>query len=96
MAQQIRKVQPLIVSLEPLALGNVWGDIRAVAAARGDDLVARLAALHAETSVMPRRPPITCVEWIDPLMLAGNRVPELADYAGGVGPLGEAGEHAAV
>ena len=94
--------RPAIVSLEPLALGDVWRDIRAVATAlgepaRGDDLVARLevrlAALHAETSAMPRRPSIACIEWIDPLMLAGNWVPELVDYAGDVDPLGEAGKH---
>ena len=73
--------RPAIVSLEPLALGDVWRDNRAVAAAlaepaRGEDLVARLearpAALHAETSAMPGRPSIACIEWIDPLMLAGN------------------------
>ena len=89
--------RPAIVSLEPLALGDVWRDIRAVAAAlaepaRGEDLVARLeappAALHAETSAMPGRPSIACIEWIDPLMLAGNWVPELVDCAGGVGPAG--------
>ena len=90
--------RPAIVSLEPLALGDVWRDIRAVAVAlgepaRGDELVARLAALHAETSVLPRRPSIACIEWIDPLMLAGNWVPELVDYVGGVDPLGEAGKH---
>ena len=65
--------------------------------ARGDDLVARLkgrpAVLQAETSAMPRRPSIVCIEWIDPLMLAGNWVPELVDYAGGVHLLGEAGKH---
>ena len=65
--------------------------------ARGDELVARLEArlarMHAETSAMPRRPSIACIEWIDLLMLAGNWVPELVDYADGVDPLGEAGKH---
>ena len=42
---------------------------------------------------MPRRPSIACRQWIDPLMLAGNWVPELVDYAGGVDPLREAGRH---
>ena len=61
------------------------------------DLVARLegrlAGLHAETSGMPRRPSIACIEWIDAPMLVGNWVPELVDYARGVDPLGEAGRH---
>ena len=88
-----------------MGLGDVWRDIRAVTAALGeptcsDDLVARLgvrlAALHAETSVIPRRASLACIEWIDPLMVAGNWVLELVDYAGGVDPLGKAGKHAAV
>ena len=93
--------QPAIVSLEPMALGDVWSDIRAVAAAlgepaRGDELVARLTGrlevLRDATRTL-RRPSIACIEWIDPLMMAGNWVPELVECAGGVDPLGEAGEH---
>ena len=58
--------RPVIVSLEPLALGDVWSDNRAVATALGepapgDDLVARLegrlAALRTQTSPMLRSPP---------------------------------------
>ena len=94
--------RPAIVSLEPMALDDVWSDIRAVASAlgepaRGDDLVARLTgrlkSLRAETRALRPRPSIACIEWIDPLMIAGNWVPELVDCAGGVDPLGEAGKH---
>ena len=94
--------QPAIVSLEPMALGDVWSDIRAVAAAlgepaRGDELVARLTGrlevLRDASRTLRRRPSIACIEWIDPLMMAGNWVPELVECAGGVDPLGEAGAH---
>ena len=94
--------QPAIVSLEPMALGDVWSDIRAVAAAlgepaRGDELVARLTGrlevLRDATRTLRPRPSIACVEWIDPLMMAGNWVPELVECAGGMDPLGEAGAH---
>ncbi len=93
---------PAIVSLEPMALADVWSDIRAVAGAlgepaRGEELVARLTGrlevLRAATSTLRPRPSIACVEWIDPLMMAGNWVPELVECAGGVDPLGEAGKH---
>ena len=94
--------RPAIVSLEPMSLGDVWTDIRTVASAlgdpvRGDALVRRLedrlGALRARTQAMAVRPSIACIEWIDPLMTAGNWVPELVDCAGGVNLFGEAGKH---
>jgi iron complex transport system substrate-binding protein len=42
---------------------------------------------------MTKRPRVACIEWLDPLMLAGNWVPDLVQLAGGdpVGP--RPGEH---
>ena len=94
--------RPAIVSIEPMSLVDVWTDIRTVASAlgdpvRGDALVRRLRdrlnTLHAHTQAMATRPSIACIEWIDPLMSAGNWVPELIDRAGGVNLFGEAGKH---
>lgn len=93
---------PAIVSLEPMALGDVWADIRSVASAlgepaRAEDLVARLegrlTALRQRTGALSSRPSVVCIEWVDPLMTAGNWVPELVELAGGTDPLGEAGKH---
>ncbi len=42
---------------------------------------------------MPARPTVACVEWIEPLMAAGNWMPELVAMAGGVNLFGEAGKH---
>ena len=93
--------QPRIVSLEPMSLGDIWQDIRTVAdalgdPARGDRLVAelttRLDQLRTAAS-LPARPSIACIEWIDPLMHAGNWVPELVDIAGGTNLFGETGKH---
>jgi len=39
------------------------------------------------------RPTVACIEWIEPLMAAGNWVPELVEIAGGVNLFGEAGKH---
>jgi iron complex transport system substrate-binding protein len=36
---------------------------------------------------------VACIEWIDPLMAAGNWSPELVEMAGGVNLFGEAGKH---
>ena len=94
--------QPRIVSLEPMSLSDVWKDIRIVASdlgdpARGNDLVARLTdrleALRTETASAESRPSIACIEWIDPLMTAGNWVPELVECAGGENLFGEPGKH---
>ena len=94
--------QPRIVSLEPMALDDIWTDIRSVAEAldnstRGDCLVtqltARLDTLRARTAAGATRPSIACIEWIEPLMHTGNWVPELVDVAGGTNRFGESGTH---
>ena len=94
--------RPRIVSLEPMSLPDIWSDIRTVAAAlgapeRGEALVDRLKAgldaVQARAAAEETRPTIGCIEWIDPLMAAGNWVPELVERAGGVDVLGRAGEH---
>lgn len=93
---------PQIVSLEPMDLADVWLDIRKVATAldadaRGDQLIARLQAslrkVEEQTSQIADRPTVGCIEWIDPVMSAGNWVPELVESAGGRCVLGKAGKH---
>ncbi len=94
--------KPDIVSLEPMCLADVWIDIHRVAEAleaseTGVSLVSQLKArlerisIHAAT--LSRRPRVACLEWIDPLMAAGNWVPELVELAGGENLFGTAGAH---
>jgi iron complex transport system substrate-binding protein len=94
--------RPRIVSLEPNRLADVWDDVRRVAAAlgapaRGDRLVlalrARIDAIAARAAALGARPTVACVEWIEPLMAAGNWMPELVKLAGGENLFGEAGRH---
>src|SRR5829696_2571950 len=94
--------RPRVVSLEPNALADVWQDIGQVAEAlsvpeQGAALVARLqermAAIAEQVRTIPDRPAVACIEWIDPLMAAGNWVPELVELAGGINLFGEAGKH---
>ena len=93
--------RPRIVSLAPNALDDVFADISRVADAvglreRGAALVAglrqRIDAIAARTRGL-KRPRIAAIEWIEPLMAAGNWVPELIALAGGENLFGEAGRH---
>ncbi len=95
--------RPRLVSLEPNALADIWTDIVAVAAAlgipaAGSQLVTalrtRIDAIAQRTQMLSERPTVACIEWLDPLMAAGNWVPELVERAGRVNLLGEAGRHA--
>lgn len=91
-----------IVSLQPEGLGKVFDDIRRVAVAldatgAGDALIAgmteRLQSVRARCADKTC-PVVACIEWADPLMAAGNWVPELVEIAGGRDPFGQAGKHA--
>ena len=94
--------RPKIVSLEPNALADIWTDILRVAEAldvpeRGKALVKqlqkRMAAIAERARALSKKPAVACLEWIDPLMAAGNWMPELVAMAGGVNLFGEAGKH---
>ena len=101
-ACQLVRSSPAILSLEPNALADVWGDIERVAAAleveeRGRALVAqlqdRLDQIAARTRNIDYRPRIACIEWFEPLMAAGNWIPELVEIAGGQNLFAAAGIH---
>ena len=94
--------RPQIVSLAPMGLTDVWDDIRRVAQAlgapeRGEALVTslqqRLATVASRANGTTSQPTIACIEWIAPLMCAGNWVPELVSIAGGRDVLGQPGVH---
>ncbi len=90
-----------VVALEPNRLGDVWEDIRRVAEAlgvpeQGEALIARLRRRVLEIGVRAaklEKPGVATIEWIDPLMAAGNWMPELIELAGGTPVFGEAGKH---
>ncbi len=95
--------RPRVVSLAPNALADIWEDIRAVASAlevtpRGEQLIdelrRRMAAVEERARARPHRPTVACIEWMEPLMAAGNWMPELVGMAGGINLFGEAGKHA--
>jgi iron complex transport system substrate-binding protein len=91
-----------IISLEPYSLCDLWSGIRHVAheceqAEAGEKLV---AALQEQINIIEKR--VSCaenylrvaaIEWLNPLMAAGNWVPELIEKAGGRNLFGTAGQH---
>lgn len=94
--------KPKIVSLLPMALADIWTDIQSVADAMddssaGQNLIANLQQrLQQLTDLIPDktpRPTVVCIEWLEPLMPAGNWIPELVQLAGGTSLLSEAGKH---
>ncbi|MDE3168316.1 MAG: ABC transporter substrate-binding protein [Acidobacteriota bacterium] len=91
------KGQPRVVSLQPDSLEGIRADIRRVAEAlgrsgAGETLLADLAAAMPEVRC-EHGVSVACIEWMDPLMAAGNWMPELIALAGGVNLFGEAGRH---
>jgi iron complex transport system substrate-binding protein len=93
---------PQLVSLAPNALADVWTSVEQVALAlkvpdRGVEVIvhlqSRMQAIVNRAREIPNRPTVACIEWIDPLMAAGNWMPELVEMAGGVNLFGAAGAH---
>lgn len=91
-----------IVSLQPNSLADVWDDILRVAVALGaqdrgvglvKSLQGRMGAIAEAAQALPDPPGVAVIEWIDPLMAAGNWMPELVRMAGGRCLFGDAGRH---
>ena len=91
---------PKVIALDPKTFGETVGDVRTVAQATG----AREAALTLVASTSRRidrvkvavkgaeRPRVACLEWLDPVFVAGHWIPQLVEIAGGEEVLGFAGE----
>ena len=95
--------RPTVVSISTQGLSDLWSDLECVAAALGvvahgerqiAQLRNRLSAVTARVppGVVPR---VACIEWMDPLMISGNWVPELVEIAGGRVISGAAGQPSA-
>ena len=94
--------RPKLIALEPNALADIWSDIQRVAVScgvpeRGEKAVAALQSqmrlISERAQATSRRPRVACIEWHEPLMAAGNWVPELVEMAGAVNLFGRAGAH---
>lgn len=99
---QVSGCDPAIVSLQPDSLEDVLQGFADVAAALGDrDAGTRLVdqvrgSIQAVADSLPAgraEPGVAAIEWMDPLIAAGNWTPELVEMAGGRNLLGRSGEH---
>lgn len=94
--------RPRILSLAPSHLADVFQDIVQIAHALGvpdrankllTEWRGRLEKLRSGACSLVTKPTVICLEWFEPLMAAGNWVPELVDITGGRDVLGIAGVH---
>jgi len=91
-----------IISLQPNLLQEVWSVIDHVAQILEIDpkplltqLQQRIQQIEAQTQNLPENslPTVVALEWTDPLMGAGNWIPELIELAGGKPLLSKKGDH---
>lgn len=99
-AARLLEAQTRLVSLEPESLAGILDNILLVgdltgraaeATALVDQLRARIERVR-EAVTGRSRPRVACIEWLDPLFVAGHWVPEMVALAGGMDVLGRGGE----
>lgn len=93
-----------IVSLEPHGLEDILENIALVGELTGrrddagslvGDLRRRIQQVKGAVAGRPR-PTVVCLEWLDPLFIAGHWVPEMVEAAGGSDLLGHPRDHSSV
>lgn len=91
-----------IISIQPNNLNDIFNNIIEIANAldispAGADLVERLQErvdiIKHKLKFITDKPTVACVEWLQPLMISGNWVPELVEIAGGQPVLVAKGQH---
>jgi iron complex transport system substrate-binding protein len=94
-----------IVALGASTVAEALGDVERVAAAlgvrdRGSRVTSRLRARMTDVAsaavgavAAGGRPTVLTIEWLAPLMAAGNWIPEMIEMAGGENLAGEPGRH---
>ncbi len=89
--------RPQVLALGPTTLEEMIHDIERIAEAAdcpakglalANSLRQRLTRVQGQTTVTRSRPRVVCLEWLDPLYVAGHWVPEMVDLAGGCNVLG--------
>ncbi|MBD1385980.1 cobalamin-binding protein [Mucilaginibacter rigui] len=94
--------QVKIISLQPNSVDGIFTDIATVAKALNvevagerllEDLNERVDIIRHKLKFMENKPTIACIEWLEPMMISGNWIPELVSIAGGTPILAQAGKH---
>jgi iron complex transport system substrate-binding protein len=90
-----------IISLQPNKLEDIFNDIKTAGDALNvaetgiliEELQERVDIIRHKLKYVESRPTVACIEWLEPLMVSGNWIPELVNLAGGSNLLAEAGKH---
>lgn len=91
-----------IVSLQPQTLNDIFDNISEVADALGvkdraegllEELTERIDIIRHKLKFIEAKPTVACIEWLEPLIISGNWVPELVQIAGGTPALAPSGAH---
>jgi iron complex transport system substrate-binding protein len=53
----------------------------------------RIEIIRHKLKFITEKPKVACIEWLSPLMIAGNWTPEIIEIAGGIPVLAEQGKH---
>ena len=92
---------PRIISLEPNTLDEILHSILIVGEATerkdeakdlADKLKSRIERVRSLLGKEKNRPTVFCMEWLDPIYVAGHWVPEMVEIAGGDCGLGKPGK----
>ena len=92
---------PRIISLEPNTLDEILNSILIVGEATerkdeakdlADKLKSRIERVRSLLGKEKNRPTVFCMEWLDPIYVAGHWVPEMVEIAGGDCGLGKPGK----
>ena len=90
---------PVIVSLNPHSLADVMDDVVRIGAATNSATAATAIVSGLRQRVEQiglgepdYRPRVVCLEWFEPLYVAGHWIPEMVALAGGHDVLGRSGE----
>ena len=93
--------KPLLIDLKPNTFNEVLKDINRVGEKLNKKLESRILVkkikneinkIKAKTSYSSIKN-VLCIEWIEPIMTAGNWVPQLVEFAGGKSVLAKSGKN---
>jgi len=94
------ELPPQMVSLDPSSLSDVLGDVKTIGqftktTAKAEEIIRnlskRIEAVRSKSKSAEFSPKVACIEWLNPLIVAGHWVPELVQIAGGEDILAESG-----
>ena len=94
------EMPPQMISLDPHGLDDVLSDIERIGqitdrTTKARELVAeareRIERVRSSVSGTASRPRVACIEWLDPLIVAGHWIPEMVQLAGGIDGLAQPG-----